>query len=59
MYLDREAIEDLVKQLSFLKAKGDHARFFTPSWGGNPLTEQKYGKQPTLSHHLRITLVAE
>ena len=56
LYLDREAIEDLIKQLSFLKSKGDHAHFFTPSWGGTPLTELKQKEENTLVNHLRITL---
>jgi len=57
LYLDQEAIEDLINQLSFLKSKGDHVHFFTPSWGGVPLTEQKHKEENTLINHLRITLV--
>jgi Immunity protein 32 len=56
LYLDREAVEDLIKQLSFLKSKGDHAHFFTPSWGGMPLTEGKQQEENTLVNHLRITV---
>ena len=56
IYLDREAIDDLINQLSFLKAKGDHAHFFTPSWGGTPLTEIKQKEENILINHLRITL---
>jgi hypothetical protein len=57
LYLDREALEDLLKQLTFLKAKGDHAHFFTASWGGMPLTELKQHEEHTLVNHLRVTLV--
>lgn len=57
LYLSRKAVEDLVKQLSFLHSKGDHAHFFTPSWGGAPLTELKQKGENTLVNHLRITLV--
>lgn len=56
LYLDREAVEDLIRQLSFLKSKGDHAHFFTPSWGGTPLSDQKQNDENTLINHLRITL---
>lgn len=57
LYLDREAIEDLIKQISFLESSGDHAHFFTSAWGGNPLTEAKHKDENTLVNHLRITLV--
>lgn len=56
VYLDEEALRDLIKQLSFLKAKGDHAHFFTPEWGGAPLTERKQQTANTLVNHFRITL---
>lgn len=57
IYLDQEGLRDLAKQLSFLKQKGDHLHFFTPSWGGSPLTEEKHREGNTLINHLRITLV--
>lgn len=55
LYLDREAIDDLMKQLSFLNSKGAHAHFFTASWGGAPLTELKQKEGNTLVNHFRIT----
>ncbi len=57
LYLDREALDDLIHQLSFLRTQGDHAHFFTPSWGGMPLSDQKQRDENTLVHHLRIGLV--
>ena len=57
IYLDQEAIQDLIKQLTFLNANGDHAHFFTPSWGGTPLTEMKHDAENLLVNHLRITRV--
>lgn len=59
IYLDQEAVNDLVKQLLFLKSQGDHMHFFTPSWGGTPLTEIKQKNENTLVNHLRITLTSE
>jgi hypothetical protein len=56
LYLDREALDDLIKQLTFLKSVGDHAHFFTPSWGGAPLSESKQQEENTLVNHLRITV---
>ena len=56
-YLDDEAIRDLIKQLSMFRSKGDHAHFFTSSWGGNPLTDVKHKESNVLVNHLRITLV--
>lgn len=57
LYLSREALNDLVQQLSFLKAEGDHAHFLTETWGGLPLTKVQQGKDTTLVNHMRITLV--
>ena len=33
MFLDEDALNDLLSQLERLKAKGDHAHFFTNAWG--------------------------
>lgn len=58
LFLDAEAMADLVQQLAYLKQPGDHAHFMTPSWGGNSLTEDGQREGNVLVHHLRITLVA-
>lgn len=57
LYLSRDALSDLIQQLLFLKDEGDHAHFFTESWGGLPLTTVNQGSHTTLVNHLRITLV--
>lgn len=57
LYLDHEALSDLLKQLSFLKLDGDHAHFFTPSGGGNPLAESAHLPGNILVNHLRIELI--
>lgn len=57
VFLDRDALEDLVKQLGFLSESGDHAHFFTPAWGGNSLTEEVQNKGNLLVNHFKITLV--
>jgi hypothetical protein len=57
LYLDDEAIRDLIEQLSFLKSQGDHAHFFTVAWGGTPLTDSKQKESNVLVNHLRITRV--
>lgn len=58
IYLDREALADLLKQLAFLNSEGDHAHFFTQSWGGNPLTDSAHVPGNVLVNHLRIELIS-
>ena len=57
IYIDRESMEDLLLQLSFLKEIGDHAHFMTPSWGGGELAENGYVSGNKNVNHMRITLV--
>ncbi|MCG8458518.1 MAG: Imm32 family immunity protein [Holophagales bacterium] len=57
IFLDRDALADLVKQLSFLEAPGDHAHFMTPAWGGNELSEEVRRRGNSILHHLRISLI--
>ena len=59
IYLDKEGLEDLLRQLGFLKNPGDHCHFMTPAWGGHELTEDKSDAGNVLINHLRITLVGE
>ncbi len=54
LYLDKEALEDLVKQLSFLKKEGDDLHFMTQSWGSGQLSEDKQNPTNTIINHLKI-----
>ena len=58
LYLDAEAVDDIMQQLQKLRKSGDHVHLMTPSWGGAFLTEEPQVKGNTIVHHLRITLVA-
>ncbi len=57
LYIDKEGLSDLIRQLSFLQQKGDHSHFMTPAWGGSELSAQGQGGDTTIINHLRITLV--
>ena len=57
LYLDRNALQDLLLQLSHLKKPGDHCHFMTPTWGGGELSEEPSVEGNTIADHLRITLV--
>ena len=57
VYCDQEGLSYLIKQLSKLKAKGDHVHFMTPAWGMEDLSEEKIIASNDLAHHLKITLV--
>lgn len=54
LYLDKEALADLFKQLSFLKKKGDDLHFMTQSWGGGQLAEDKQNPKNMIINHLKI-----
>lgn len=54
LFLDKEALADLLQQLSFFKKKGDHAHFMTQSWGGGELSEDKQNPESTIINHLKI-----
>jgi hypothetical protein len=57
IYLDRESLSDLVRQLGGLRSAGDHCHFMTPTWGRHELTEERQSQANVLADHLRITLV--
>ncbi|WP_133493085.1 Imm32 family immunity protein [Alcanivorax sp. 24] len=57
IYINKESLEDLLLQLSFLKEAGDHAHFMSPSWGAGELSENPYVKKNQAINHLKITLV--
>lgn len=57
LYLDRNALQDLLLQLGHLKEPGDHCHFMTPTWGGSELSEVPSVEGNTIADHLRITLV--
>jgi hypothetical protein len=55
--LDKQGLDDLLRQLTLLREGGDHVHFFTNSWGAGPLTEKKIDDKNVLCNHLRITLL--
>ena len=57
MFLDEEALNDLLSQLERLNTKGDHAHFFTNAWGGAPLSDQAVLPGSTLVNHMRVTRI--
>jgi Immunity protein 32 len=59
IYLDKDALEFLMKRLELLQKSKSHAHFATPSWAGNELTENKIGASTTLINQLRITFVPQ
>lgn len=59
VYLDKEGLEDLLKQLSFLKKEGDHLHFMSPAWGGHELTDKPFGEGNVGMPHPGITYLGD
>ena len=57
IYCDQEGLDELLRQLSFLKQGETHVHLMSPSWAGNELTERPQGPGNVLVHHLRIVFV--
>jgi uncharacterized protein YlbG (UPF0298 family) len=59
IYIDRDEVDQLIADLKQLKKSKDlsSVRFFTPSWGGDQLTEKLHRSDSVISNHLRIWLV--
>ena len=57
IYLDKNALQDLLLRLSQLKTTGDHCHFMAPAWGGNELSEKPMIHGNVIANHLKITLV--
>lgn len=53
IHLDDEGIDFLIRQLAALRGRRDHSHLFTPSWGGNQLTEDT-GSANEVIHKLTI-----
>lgn len=56
--LDDAGIQALIKELQFLQTKSkDHIHFMTAAWGEGSLSEQTFGSDASLVHHLKIAKV--
>lgn len=58
IYINMDELENLINILQGLSddSVGEHVHFFSESWGGNQLSEEKQNKANSLSHHLKIIL---
>ncbi len=57
IFCDAEGLEELSKQIEFLRKGSSHAHLMTEAWAGNELTEEKQGGEKyTLINHLRIAI---
>ncbi len=59
IYFDEEGFDFLLERLSLIRnKKTDHVHFFTPSWGGEELSEEKICRYSNdIAHHLKLTMV--
>ena len=57
IFCDAEGLALLSRQIGHLIAGSSHVHLMTPSWAGDELGEQPYGKNTILINHLRITRV--
>lgn len=57
IYCDQSGLEELIRQLGFIKNGETHVHLMTGAWAGHELTEQKHRTENTLVHHLKISLV--
>lgn len=58
IYLDKSGVEAFIKELEFLQnASKEHVHLMTQSWGEGSLSEQLFGADASLVHHLKIAKI--
>ncbi len=59
IYFDEEGFDFLLERLSLIRnQKTNPVHFFTPSWGGKELSEEKIFRYSNdIAHHLKLTMV--
>lgn len=55
LYCDVEGLDRLLRKLTWLKERGGHLHFRTPTWAGDELTEELQGAGNRLINHLVIS----
>jgi len=58
IFCDPAGLDELLRQITFLKNGSTHVHLLTPAWAGTELDETAVGKNTDLVNHLRITSVS-
>jgi len=57
IYLDKNGLLELVRDLQRLEKIGDHIHYLSEEWGGHALIKDQNEKDHTPVDHIKITLV--
>ena len=57
IFADSQGLDSLIRDLTRLRDssdKGDHVHFFSESWGGHDLAEERFLDKSSLVHHVKV-----
>ena len=57
IYCDEQGLDELLRQLQYLKTGESHIHLMTASWAGHELDEVRHGEETVLVHHLKVTIL--